>query len=250
MWDHPLAAPNLEDARFDHALSGLATIPGLRAVERSYRQRFRHKSWQYMTAVGSDCFIAFVIGMAGFAGNAFVYVVERDGRYHERFAITALGRGAHVAPTSVSGRHRFKASGLHIEIDNLDGGRRFDVTIAAGTNIRAELAYTCAPTDEHFSLCVPLPEGRWNYTHKFGAFAVDGHVEVGGRRLSMRDGFGTVDFSKMYALRPRPVAMDRAVWSQSTRRRRRLEPRRPDAGRFVLGELRVDRWQSASRSIA
>jgi hypothetical protein len=31
MWDHPLIDPNLEDARFGHALSALAGVPGLRA---------------------------------------------------------------------------------------------------------------------------------------------------------------------------------------------------------------------------
>lgn len=201
MWDHPLADPNLEDARFDHALSSLAGKPLLGALERTYRKRFRHKSWQYMTAVSPDCFIAFVVGGAGFAGNGFVYVVERDGRYHERFAITPLSRGTHVSSTSTEGHHRFHGSGLDIDIDNLDGGRRFDVVISAGHNIRAELTFTSAPSDEHFSLCVPLPDGRWNYTHKFGAFAVTGHVEVGGRRLPMQGGFGTMDFTKMYALR-------------------------------------------------
>lgn len=209
MWDDPLADPNLEDARVDHALAGLAGVPGLRAVEAAYRKRLRHKSWQYMTAVSADCLIAFVVGTAGFAGNGFVYVVERGGAVHKRFAITPLGAGARLATSSVAGGHRFRARGLDIAIDNLDGGRRFaariDAKLDGGGRLRAELAFASAARDEHFALCVPLPGGRWNYTHKFGAFAVTGAIELGDRRLTMSPAFGTLDFTKMYALR-------HAVW--------------------------------------
>lgn len=209
LWDHPLADPNLEDARIPHALAGLAGVPGLRAVEAAFRRRMRHKSWQYMTVASPDCFLAFVVGTAGFAGNGFVYAVERDGRIHKRFAITPLSSGVRLAASSVADGHRFRARGLDIAIDNLDGGRRFAARIAArldgGEPLRAELAFASAPADAHFSLCVPLPDGRWNYTHKFGAFQVTGELTVGERRLPLTPGLGTLDFTKMYALR-------HAVW--------------------------------------
>src|SRR5262245_51857630 len=116
MWGHPLAEPNLEDARVDHALAWLGKVPGLGALEAAYRRRMRHKSWQYMTAASPDCFIAFVVGTAGFAGNGFVYVVERTGRVHKRFAIRPLGAGTRLARSSVDGGHRFRARGLDVAI--------------------------------------------------------------------------------------------------------------------------------------
>lgn len=205
IWEHPLGDPNLEDARFGHALSRLAGVPGLRAIEAAYRRRLRHKSWQYMTAASADCFIAFVVGTAGFAGNGFVYLVERGHRVHQRFAITPLAAGARLAPSSTAGGHRFRARGLDVAIDNLDGGRRFaariDARLDGGDRLRAELAFASAPDDAHFSLCVPLLGGRWNYTHKFGAFAVTGDIELAGRRIAMAPAFGTLDFTKMYAPR-------------------------------------------------
>lgn len=227
MWDHALADPNLEDATFAHGLSALAAVPGLRVLEGSYRKKLRLKSWQYMTAVTPELFVAFVVGTAGFASNGFIYVVERaGGRVYERFAITPLGRGAQLAPSSASGGHHFSGGGLAIDIANSDGGRRFTARIETRTAdddmpLRADLEFASAPGDEHFAICTPLqdrpganaPDGsievsartRWNYTHKFGAFAVTGTLELGARKLDMAGAFGTVDFTKSYALR-------HAVW--------------------------------------
>lgn len=211
-WDHPLADPNLEDAPIVHALDRLAGVPGVGRAEAAYRARFRMKSWQYMTVVSDELFVAFVVGTAGFAGNGFVYAVELpEGRVHKRFGITPMAVGTRVAPTSTTGQHRFKTRDLAITIDNLDGGRRFAADVRAraeeGGELRAELAFASGAADEHFSLCVPLAGGRWSYTHKFGAFAVTGKVTLGDRTIELAPGraFGTLDYSKMYALR-------HAVW--------------------------------------
>lgn len=211
-WNHPLVEPNLEDAEIRHKLGALGRVPVLGRVESAYRQRFRLKSWQYMTAVSDELFIAFVVGTAGFASNGFVYAVELpSGNIHKRFAITPFSVGTRLAPSSVSGTHGFQARGLDVAIDNLDAGRRFAARIDArteqGMELHAELAFASDQADEHLALCVPLPGGRWNYTHKFGAFGVSGHVEIGGRRFEFAGdrAFGTLDFTKMYALR-------HAVW--------------------------------------
>ena len=207
-WDHPLAHPNLEDAEIRHTLAGLGSVPVLGRAEQAYRQRFRLKSWQYMTAVSDDVFVAFVVGTAGFASNGFVYAAELGtGTVHQKFAIVPFTVGTRVAPSSASGSHELRTRGLGVRIDNLDGGRQFAATIdartASGGNLVAELAFASAPTDDHLSLCVPLPGGRWNYTHKFAAFGVTGHVTIDGRRHALAAGraFGIMDFTKMYALR-------------------------------------------------
>ncbi|MBA3394219.1 MAG: DUF2804 domain-containing protein [Deltaproteobacteria bacterium] len=211
-WDHALVEPNLEDAEIRHTFAPLGQLPVIGRVESAYRQRFRLKSWQYMTAVCDDLFIAFVVGTAGFASNGFVYAAELPGgKVHKKFAITPLMMGTVIAPSSAAGEHRFAARGLGVAIDNLDGGRQFAARINAkteeGGTLDGELAFTSAPAAEHLSQCVPLPGGRWSYTHKFAAFSVSGHVNVDGRRVTFAPGrsFGTLDFTKMYALR-------HAVW--------------------------------------
>ncbi|HEY5927911.1 MAG TPA: DUF2804 family protein, partial [Kofleriaceae bacterium] len=90
-WLEPLIDPNIEDAQISHALAGLARVPGLGRIETAYRQKLRLKSWQYMTAVTDDLFIAFAVGTAGFASNGFVYAAELpSGRVHKRFAMAPL----------------------------------------------------------------------------------------------------------------------------------------------------------------
>jgi hypothetical protein len=211
-WDHALLDPNLEDAPIVHTFDQLATVPLLQRAEAAYRAKFRLKSWQYMTAASDELFVAWVIGSAGYASNSFVYAVElATGQVHEKFAITPMSVGTSLSKTSAKGGHRFATKGLTVEIDNLDSGRAFAARIDARTktnsSLTAELAFSSSPKDQHFSLCVPLPGGRWNYTHKLAGFGVKGHVTIAGKRfeLSPSRAFGTLDFTKMYALR-------HAVW--------------------------------------
>ncbi|HEY5945420.1 MAG TPA: DUF2804 family protein, partial [Kofleriaceae bacterium] len=147
-WDHPLLDPNLEDAHIEHALDRLADVPALGRVETLYRQKLRLKSWQYMTAVSDDLFIAFVVGTAGFASNGFVYAAELgSGRVHKRFAIRPLTLGTKLAPSSTAGAHLFHTRALSIAIENR--GREFSSHIDARTEaddtLRAQLSFTSAP---------------------------------------------------------------------------------------------------------
>ncbi len=212
-WDHPLLEPNLEDAQIVHSFDRFAGKPGTAGrAETAYRQKLRLKSWQYMTASTDELFIAFVVGTAGFASNGFVYAAElAGGKVHKKFAITPFQVGTRVATSSATGAHMFRARGLGVTIENLDGGRRFaahvDARTEGGGALTADLAFSSEPSDEHLSLCVPLPGGRWNYTHKFAAFSVTGKVVLDGRTVDFIPdrSYGTLDFTKMYALR-------HAVW--------------------------------------
>ena len=134
-WDHPLLDPNLEDAQIVHSLDRLAGMPGtMGRAESTYRQKLRLKSWQYMTASTDHLFIAFAVGTAGFASNGFVYAAELGtGNVHKKFSITPLQMGTRLAPSSAAGEHTFRARGLGVTIENLDGGRRFAVHIDAKT---------------------------------------------------------------------------------------------------------------------
>jgi hypothetical protein len=205
--------PNIEDARFPHALSRLAGAGAAGRLEAAYRSRLRLKTWQYVSIVSPRWFVALVVGDAGFAGNGFFYAIDRQsGVVQRRFVISPLGRGMSMSPTSARGEHRFRGRDLAIEIDNLDGGRRFAIRIdgrfeATGARFGGAVELRSAPADEHVSLCVPLPTGRWNYTHKFGALRARGSIDLGDgvAAFDPATSFATLDFTRMIALR-------HAVW--------------------------------------
>jgi len=219
-FDDPLAEPNIEDAHISHVLAPLANLPLLGRVERAYRQKLRLKSWQYMTAVSSGragptsqggLFVAFVVGTAGFASNGFIYAAELpSGRLYKKFAITPFSVGTSIAPTSTAGTHTFRTRGLEISMQSRDGGRAFATRVdgisADGERIEARLDFD-AKQNDHLAICVPLPGGRWSYTHKQMAFGVSGTVTLDGKTFQFApdSAFGTMDFTKMYALR-------HAVW--------------------------------------
>ena len=210
-FDGPLTTPNLEDAHIAHLLAPLANLPVLGRVESAYRQKLRLKSWQYMTAVSDQLFVAFVVGTAGFASNGFIYAVELpSGRLYKKFAITPLSVGTKLQPTSASGTHSFHTKGLEIALASREGGRGFATRVdgmsADGERIEARLDFA-ANGNDHLATCVPLPGGRWSYTHKQMAFGVSGTVTLDGKTFAFTPGtaFGTMDFTKQFALR-------HAVW--------------------------------------
>jgi hypothetical protein len=126
----PIARPNLEDARFPHALSGLAGRRLFGRIEALYRRRLRLKTWQYMSIVSPRWFVAVAVADAGFAGNGFVYAIDREsGAVHRRFVIRPLAIGATVASTSADSQHRFRARHLAIQVDNREGGRLIDLQL-------------------------------------------------------------------------------------------------------------------------
>ncbi len=209
-----LADANVEDARFPHALSALAGRPVLGRLEALYRRKLRLKTWQYMTLVSDRWFVAFAVASAGFAGNGFLYAIDRQTR---RGQAALRHPAARHRQRSVgdqrAGRHRFRSRQLSIEIDNRTTGAASRIRMAgrfAGARERfarrtgAALAAVRSSTS---ALCVPLPTGRWNYTHKFGAFRARGRIHLGGAEAVFDPDtcFGTLDFSKMFALR-------HAVW--------------------------------------
>jgi hypothetical protein len=211
-WPGPIDDPNIEDATIPHALSRFAERPVLGRLEATYRRRWRLKIWQYMSIVTDGWLVAVAVADAGFAGNAFVYAVNtRTGEVRHRLVISPLAGGARIAGTSTRGGHRFHSRGLDITVDNRDRGRSIAMTArgdfsddGGGFELAVQLD---SGTGEHLGLCVPLPTGRWGYTHKYGAYAVSGTIKLAGVELQLdpKRSFGTMDYSKMYALR-------HAVW--------------------------------------
>lgn len=212
-WAGPLLSPNLEDAAIPHALSSFAGKPLLGRIEAGFRSSWRLKIWQYMSIVTDGWLLAAVVADAGFARNGFFYAIDTaSGEVRHRASIRAGRRGIAVARTSAGdSEHRFRGRGLELEVDNRDGAR----TVALrgrgqfeGGGGAFELDVQLESGDgDHLGLCVPMATGRWDYTHKYGAYRARGRAVIDGREVTLdpQRSYGTMDYSKMYALR-------HAVW--------------------------------------
>jgi hypothetical protein len=212
-WDGPLLDPNLEDARIAHALSSFAGKPLLGKLEAGFRSSWRLKIWQYMSIVTDGWLMAVVVADAGFARNGFFYAIDTaTGEVRHRASIRAGRGGVAVARTTAGdSEHRFRGRGLDLYVVNRDGARTIALSGKGefekhGGSFELELTLDSGG-GEHLGLCVPMPTGRWDYTHKFGAYRVRGRALIDGRviELDPKRSFGTMDYSKMYALR-------HAVW--------------------------------------
>lgn len=212
-WAGPLQTPNLEDASIPHLLSSFANKPLLGALEAGFRSSWRLKIWQYMSVVTDGWLMAAVVADAGFARNGFFYAIDTaTGLVRHRASIRAGRSGISIARTTAGdSEHRFRGRGLELQVDNRDGAR----TIALrgkgtfekkGGDFELDLLLDARDGD-HLGLCVPMATERWDYTHKFGAYRVSGKAMIDGQviELNARNSFGTMDYSKMYALR-------HAVW--------------------------------------
>lgn len=212
-WAGPLVDPNLEDADIPHLLSSFAGKPLLGGIEAGFRSSWRLKIWQYMSFVTDGWLFAMVVADAGFARNGFFYAIDTETQQVRHRASIRAGRGGIEVARTTAGesRHRFRGRGLELEVDNHDGAR----TIALrgrgqfekkGGDFEVDVRLESGEGD-HLGLCVPMATGRWDYTHKFGAYRARGRVVVDGREVTLdpQRSFGTMDYSKMYALR-------HAVW--------------------------------------
>lgn len=213
LWAGPLEEPNLEDAQITHSLSSFARKPLLGGIEAAFRSKWRLKIWQYMSVVTDGWLMAAVVADAGFARNGFFYAIDTaTGQVRHRVGIRAGRSGVEVARTTAGeSRHRFRGKGLETEVDNHDGARTIALR-SRGTFEKDGGAFELDVTlgsagGDHYSLSVPMAEGRWDYTHKFGAYRARGRAVIDGREIPIdpERSFGTMDYSKMYALR-------HAVW--------------------------------------
>ncbi|MEZ4447627.1 MAG: DUF2804 domain-containing protein [Polyangiaceae bacterium] len=182
----PVVDVNLAAAAPRHALAGLRGGP-LDFVERGFRQ-LRLKRWLYLSAVSPEAFVGFAVVHAGYAGSAFAYVVDRSsGRRYEWSTLAPLGRGVHIAPSSVSGTTSIDQRGfgrIVIERDPRAWRATLELDGQLGKAPRPPLDARLEVVDEgrHPSPVVVVEEsapGAWLYTHKCYGLAASGRLACG-----------------------------------------------------------------------
>ena len=168
--------------------------------------RLRLKEWSFLSVTSERWFLAFAIVQLGYAGNVFCYLVDRRDptRAWGYEAITPLGAGVRIAPSSIAGRSRFEWRGARIDVRWTGAWEvQLDLPLHRGsepTRQRLHGAFR-VEAEEALALLHPLRNGRPAYTHKAAGMPVTGLLEFGGEEVSVDGALGALDWTRSVALR-------------------------------------------------
>lgn len=211
-FERPFLDASLEHAPVVHPLSGLRGTP-FQALERMFRAQ-RLKEWHYASVVTDKVLFGCAVVDAGYAGNAFAYLVDRaTGEKHEYSALTPAAAGVTVAANSVEGTTRIQWPGfgvLEFHNDVARGERRIVANLQGRRHFGARpplVADILLRDDGRQPAPIVVVEepapGRWLYTHKCYGLEAGGHVRAGaiGDEFPLGKGLAGLDFNRGYRLR-------------------------------------------------
>lgn len=186
----PIRDPRLESAAFKQALA----------------RRVRLKSWHYLSLTHERFFLGLGVVQLGYAGNVFLYVVDRHrpGRHDELSLVLPLARGLSFAPSSVFGRTQLVHRRGKIVLRGSDEGWDCHVDIRL-PRYRLLADFAILREEESLGMLTALPSGWPAYTHKSAGLGVRGELHYGGldagRAVSLDGALAAVDWTRSYAER-------------------------------------------------
>ncbi|HEX2895757.1 MAG TPA: DUF2804 domain-containing protein [Marmoricola sp.] len=138
----------------------------------------RTKRWEYWGLVTDTHVVGLTVSSLDYAGVEAVYVLDRASRrevVHE--ATVPLARGVRLAPRVGWGASRVSAGRLRIELAEVDGGTRLQVS-APGVELDALAGRP--PGHESLGVVVPWSDRLFQYTVKDVARPLSGSLTVAG----------------------------------------------------------------------
>ena len=163
----PLLDCNLENSQFY----------SLRAL-----QRFRIKRWDYYGVTTPTHYYSFTLADLGYAGQAFVYVVNYEtGEYHEETLTIPLARGILLPRNSTEGTSSYEGPNARLRFEVEPKGRRVSVDWPGfnGKGLKAEVLLHLKPDHESMAIVIPIPGKRFYYNRKVNCLPAEGWVEYG-----------------------------------------------------------------------
>ena len=177
-------------------------VPDLRAPGRLGRLRL--KEWSFLSVTSDRWFLAFAVVQLGYVGNAFCYLVDRrdPSRAWEHDAITPLGAGLRIAPSSIAGRSRFDWRGAHIDVRWTGAWEvQLDLPLRCGGEQRRLHGGLRVEAEEALALLHPLRKDRPAYTHKAAGMPASGLLSFQGEEIALDGALGALDWTRSLALR-------------------------------------------------
>ena len=161
--------------------------------------RFRLKEWCYTACTTDSWFFAIAVVQLGYAAQLFSYLVDRQsGQRLETEQVVPLGSTLSFAESSLFGVTRWRSRRTEVDLGH-DGTHFVKLDLPfAGERLRGELRMV---PDDALALLFPLARGRAAYTHKAAGMRARGELFLGTRRITLDEGFGTLDWTRSYAAR-------------------------------------------------
>jgi hypothetical protein len=148
-------------------------------------QRFRVKRWDYYGITTPDFYFSATLAHLGYAGLAFVYVVDLIAKeHHEETVLIPLGRGITLSRNSDEGESAFDNGRVRLLFRAEPGERNLAVTWPGfgGGSLEAEATLHLLPDQESMNIVIPIGRKRFYYNRKVNCLPADGWIERDGRR--------------------------------------------------------------------
>jgi hypothetical protein len=172
----PLLDCNLETVRFYPA-------------PLRFLQRFRVKRWDYYGVTTPDRFFSVTLADLGYAGQAFVYMLDfATGRYHEETLTIPPGGGITLPRNSTEGESRYDNGKVRLAFRVTPAGRHLSVVWPdfSGQPLAAEIDLRLAPEHESTVVVIPIRGNRFYYNRKVNCIPAEGWLQIGGDRTEIR----------------------------------------------------------------
>jgi hypothetical protein len=162
-------------------------------------QRFRIKRWDYYGVTYPGGFFSATLADLGYAGQAFVYMVDlATATYVESTITIPLGRGIALPRNSDAGTSSWKGRRAALKFEVAGDSRVVTVDWAdfGGRPLRAHLAFEAA--GESTVIVIPIGEGRFYYNRKINCMPVRGTIATGDQTVDVdaASSSGTLDWGR------------------------------------------------------
>ncbi len=145
-------------------------------------QRFRVKRWDYYGVTTPDLFFSATLADLGYAGQAFVYVVDFvTGKHHEETLTLPPGDAISLPRNSTEGESHFDNGKDRLHFQVLPETRRVSVVWPGfdGKSLSAEIALRAAPAHESTVVVIPIRGSRFYYNRKMNCLPAEGWLQIG-----------------------------------------------------------------------
>lgn len=162
-------------------------------------QHLRLKRWDYYGVTLPDRYFSATIADLGYAGQAFVYMVDfADASYVEDTITIPFGKGVTLPRNSDSGGSSWsgKKASLAFDVDGASRTVHVDWKDFGGSPLTAQLQFDAG--HESTVLATPIGDRRFYYNRKVNCMPVEGTITVGDRSIPVdpTTSSGTLDWGR------------------------------------------------------